>query len=252
MRRLILAAPLLFSFSLLSPALSACGGNGTGDGGNGVDGGIDAPVDPGNDCRAGAMSSTDNYQPLQIGDVWTYEVTEVGTGNPPYTKRTEITEQMTPPGETEPVLVQVTTKSTGQTVSWFRRTGDAVIRLRQEDYDPAGLLERTTVYEPYRLRFDENPSMLVAGMTFDETYTDIVYDPQGVELQRTVATDRWLVVSADEPCSTGWGAQLSCVHVHRERVVGGIAVKDFYFARGYGKVREDGGQLEVLNDCALH
>ena len=109
---------------------------------------------------------------------------------------------MTPPGETEPVIVQVTTKSTGQTVNWMRRVGDAVVRIHQEDYDPDGLLERTTIYEPYKIRIDEAVERLAEGAAFEDIYTSVVYDPAGLETSRTDVVDAWSVVSADTPCET--------------------------------------------------
>lgn len=235
--------------SLILVFLFACGG-GNGDGG---DGGPtpDSRPNAGGECRAGGMATSDGYQPLAVGNIWLYDVTEVGTGNPPFVKQIEMTETITPEGETEPVVVQVTTKSTGRTVSWFRTMGESVARLRQEDYDPQGLLERTTVYEPYKLRLDESLERLMEGASYDETYTNVVYDPQGVELQRVDIVDHWVIVSMDTPCTTGWGEELSCVHAHRERLLGGVSIKDYYFARGYGKVREEGGQLELLSDCTL-
>ena len=236
MRRLVLFTTLL---------LAACGGNGSGDGG-GPDG------NPGvtNECREGASATSDSLLPMEVGDIWRYQVTEVGTGNPPYTKRQELTEEMTPPDEIEPVIVQLTTKATGQTVNWLRRTGDQIVRVRQEDYDQAGLLERITVYEPPKLRLDESPERIAVGASFDESYTAVVYDPAGVETGRTPTVDHWVVVSDDTPCDTPWGT-LSCVQIHRETTQGGISIKDYYFARGYGKVREDGGQIEELTDCTL-
>ena len=230
---------------LLAFALAACGGGEPGD-----DGGGDGAPDSGGECRAGAMASTDRLLPIAVGNIWRYQVTDQAGVDPPSVKRQEITEEMTPAGETEPVLVQVTTKSTGQTVNWLRPVGDAMVRVQQEDYDADGLLERTTVYEPYKLRLDETAERLALGNPFEESYTSIVYDPQGLETGRTDIVDQWEVTSLESPCDTPWG-QLSCVRIHRERLVGGIAVKDYYFARGYGKVREVGGQLEELTDCSL-
>ena len=234
-------------FSIVSAlVLVACGGDGD-TGGDTPDSGPD--INNG-ECREGGFATSDRLLPLEVGNLWRYQVTEVGTGNLPYTKRQEMMEEMTPPGETEPVIVQVTTKSSGQTVNWLRQMGDATIRVQQEDYDQAGLLERTTVYDPYKLRLDESPERLVEGASFDEAYTAIIYDPAGVETARTDTVDHWVVVSADTPCETPWGTQ-SCVHFHRERTLGGVSVKDYYFAPSYGKVREDGGQIEELTDCTL-
>lgn len=240
MRRLIVS----ISCALV---LAACSDDGTGDG---VGGDADAnPVNTG-ECREGGLATSDDLLPMSVGNIWRYQVTEVGTGNPPYTKRQELTEEMTPPGESEPVIVQVTTKASGQTVNWMRRMGDAIVRIQQEDYDQDGLLERTTHYLPYKLRLDESPERLEAGSVFDDVYTKVIYDPTGLETSRTDIIDQWVIVSDDVPCATPWGT-VSCVQIHRERTQGDESVKDYLFAAGYGKVREDGGQIEELTDCTL-
>lgn len=241
MRTLACSSALLF-------ALLACSDDG-GMGGD-ADGGTDSMVNPGGDCREGGMATSDRFLPLDVGNIWRYNVTEVGTGNTE-TKRTELTEMMTPEGHTEPVIVQVTTKANGQTVSWMRQEGDKVVRLQQEDYDANGALERTTVYEPPKLRLDETAQNIQVGASFDDAYTKIIYDPDGTETSRDDIVDHWLVVSDSENCSTPWGT-VTCTLVQREGIVGPTTVsKDYYFARGYGKMLEEGQQVEELTDCSL-
>lgn len=241
MRRLVLftASALIFS---------ACGGDGNDD-----VGGDDPDATPGNngECREGGSATSESLLPMSVGNIWRYQVTEVGTGNPPYTKRQELTEEMTPAGESEPVIVQQTTKAGGQTVNWLRRMGDAIVRVRQEDYDELGALERTTMYLPYKLRLDEAPERLAVGTVFDEMYTSVITDPNGLETSRTDVIDQWVIVDDDVPCETPWGTK-SCVQIHRERMVGGLSTKDYWFAPGFGKVREEGGQIEELTDCTLN
>lgn len=229
--------------------LVACSDDG--GGGPGGDGGSDAAVPVLTDeCREGGIAASGALLPVDVGNIWRYQVTEVGTGNPPYTKRQELTEEMTPDGATEPVIIQVTTKANGQTVNWLRRVGDAIVRIRQMDYDADGNLERTTDYLPYKLRLDETPDRLEAGALYNDEYTAVITDPNGLETSRTETIDQWLVVATDAPCATPWGT-LSCVQIHRERMLGGVVSKDYFFAPGYGKVREDGGQIEELTDCSL-
>lgn len=224
--------------------VAACGGGGTNE---------DTP-DAGDvhngDCELGGRASADSYFPFEVGNLWRYEVTDPTGVDPPSTKRQEFTDELVPEGETVPVIVQTTIKSNGRTVNWLRREGTAIVRVRQEDYTPEDLLERVTEYQPYRLRIDEDPERLVQDATWDEAYTDIVYDPAGTELQRIDVIDQWTVLGVDVPCTTPFG-QLSCVKLHQNRIQGGIAVKDFYFARGYGKVREEGGQTEEIIGCVL-
>ena len=51
------------------------------------------------------------------------------------------------------------------------------------------------------------------------------------------------------PCDSPMG-EFSCLRVRRTRITGGMAEKEFHFARGIGKVREVGSnQLEELTAC---
>jgi hypothetical protein len=216
-----------------------CGGNGPVDG---VDGA------PNVDC---APSASERYLPFAVGNLWQFRVTDPTGVKPQSNKRQEFSEEFVPEGDTEPAMLQVTTKPNGRTESWLRLQGDAVVRLQQQDFDATGLLERTTVYDPFNPRLDESAEHTALGATWQVTYTDIVLDPQGVELSRAEVIDEWTVMGVDVPCSVPWGT-LQCLHVHRERLEGGFTIKDYYFARGYGKIREEGsGQNEELIGCAL-
>ena len=57
------------------------------------------------------------------------------------------------------------------------------------------------------------------------------------------------MLATDVPCKTDFG-ELSCVQIQRLRLIGGNAPpKTYWFARGYGKIREEGEQLEELVGC---
>lgn len=221
-------------------ALVGCGGGG--------DGGDDGIVSM--ECEDGAMASDSSFIPFGVGNIWVYDVvTEAGAA--PEQKRQTLKEEMTPEGETESVIVQETIKPEGTTVSWLRRDGDIVVRLRQEDIDPVDGLERVTTYDPPKIRFFISADALVTSGGFTDEYTRIVTDPNGVETNREMVRDEWTLVSEDVACNAGF-AELSCLHVRRERVLGGISNKEFLFARGYGKVLETvGPRSEQLTGCTL-
>ena len=232
---------VIIGLAVLFTAPAGCGGD------SGSDDGV---VVPSAECEDGAMASDDAYLPFSVGNIWRYRVTD-NAGGTPETKRQELEEEMTPPGESEPVIVQRTVKPEGVTVSWLRKVGDTIIRTRQEDYTPDGVLEQVTTYSPARMRFDSTAEHIASGATFTDVYTRVVTDPAGLELSNIEITDAWTVLDVDAQCTTGWGETLSCLHVRRERIVGGIANKEFFFARGYGKVLELGGQTEELIGCTL-
>ena len=242
-------------------SLVACGGGGGGDdspdaGGNpAVDGSVvdadpSAPDAMNNGiCEEGGRASTDSYLPFAAGNTWRYLVDEFD-GNPPAVKAQTYTEMMTPDEETGPVIVQVTTNNNGSTESWFQQQGTRIVRLRQQDFDLQGNLERTTYYRPHRLRLDETPERLETGVTWTENYVREERDPLDRIVEQENAAEEWTVVSGDTECPEPWN-DLRCIHVKRSTIEGGVSLKDYWFARGIGKIREEGGVLEELVGCTL-
>jgi hypothetical protein len=118
------------------------------------------------------------------------------------------------------------------------------------DYAADGMLERTTVYDPPRLRIDETPEHTTQGAEWIEASERIVFDPLGNELNRELVRDAWTVLDDDAECDTAFGV-FPCLHVHRLRIEGGLSIKEYKFVRGLGKVAELGDQDEVLTECQL-
>jgi len=236
----------------LSLSLLACGGGGgSGDDDDADDaddvGDIDAgpDIDGGPGTRCGFAG--DDFLPYAAGNTWTYRLTDLETGERA-TKDQRIDPEMNHPDYGQ-VFVQVTGKINGSTVSLARREGERVLRFQQEDLDATGALERTTIYDPPQVRIDETSEHTAMGAAWDETYTEIVNDPDGVELSRTETVDHNEVLGVDDPCDSPMG-RFRCLRVRRTRLAGGVAEKEFQFARGIGKIREVGSnQLEELTDC---
>lgn len=189
---------------------------------------------------------SDRYLPYEPGFAWTYLVTDVETGERK-TKEQRLEEEIADPTY-GPVIVQTTGKLAGSTRSLVRVEGDRVVRLQQEDLDSAGAIERTTVYDPGQIRIDESPERMVEGATWQEGYAETFIEPSAEPL--TIATtDVWEVLGVDVACESPAGS-FACIHLRRTRTEGGVAVKDFLFARGIGKVRETGdNQVEELVEC---
>lgn len=217
------------SYVLLAILLAGCGADGTGMTSQDV-------------CGFGS----DRYLPYEPGFTWTYLVTDVETGERK-TKDQALVEEIDDPTFGR-VIVQTTGKLAGSTRSLVRVEGDRVVRLHQEDLDSAGAVERTTVYDPGQIRIDESPGRVTAGATWDEGYAETFIEPSAEPL--TVATtDSWEVLGVDVPCEAPLGS-FECIHLRRTRTESGVAVKEFLFARGVGKVRETGdNQVEELVDC---
>ena len=209
-------------------------------------GGDDGPG-AGADC--GFPTGADSYFPFEPGYRWTFRVTDLGSGvqsqKPQAVSPAPVTDDEDFPGVS--LLEQVTDKPNGQTISLLAREGDVLVRYKQEDYDAFGTLERVTVYDPPKIRLDEGRA--AAGTTFEESYTATETDALGV-VTTTAITESWEVIGVDVPCSAPFG-ELECLQVRRIRTAGGTATKDFYYARGVGKIREEGDQqIEELVDCA--
>jgi hypothetical protein len=232
--------------------LAACGGGGGGAGG---DGGGDGGDDDDGEVDAGGLDAGgsrcgfagDDFLPYAAGYTWSYRLTDLEDGERAI-KEQRIDPQVDHP-DYGPVVVQVTGKLDGQTVSLTRREGDRVLRFEQEDRDATGALERTTLYDPPQIRIDESSERTELGAAWDEAYTEIVLDPDGVEIMRVDTIDHLEVLGVDDPCDSPMG-QFRCLRVRRTRLAGGVAEKEFHFARGIGKIREIGSnQLEELTGC---
>ncbi len=195
-------------------------------------------------------SSSDSYLPFEVGNAWTYEVTDLSTFETS-TKSQSVAMEMNHPDDGMPVLVQVTNKANGTTESWFRREGDALVRLFLEERDEDGLFKSASTFAPSKLRLDEAPARLAQGASFTEDYSETVLDENGTPIMTTAKTELWEVLEASVACPGDEFADLDCVHVRRTRTVGGVGLKEFWFSRGVGKVREEGGQVEQLSSCSL-
>ena len=211
--------------------LVSCGGSGT------------DPV-PGDEC---GFLESDQFLPFEVGYSWTYQVTDLVTAA--RSTKTQILESEVDDPEFGIAIVQVTKKSNGETRSLLRRDGDRIVRFTQEDLDQNAVLERRTVYSPERLRIDESPERTTEGVKYSDSYTEVTTDMFGEFSVET--TDDWEVLGVDVECTTALGT-FQCLHLSRASVVGGVAVKEFLFARGIGKVRETGdSQTEDLSGCEI-
>ncbi len=195
----------------------------------------------------------DRYLPYQPGYSWTYRVTNLADGSV-FTKAQSLTMGSDPTfGE---VIVQTTNKANGSTVSALQfvqnATQDAVVRRQQEDRSADGTLKQTTTYVDGQTRLDEHPDRIVLDATWQETYTATVVAATGVPADTvTERTDTWTVLGVDVDCGSPLG-DFKCLRVRRSRTVMGTETssKDFFFAKGIGKVSEANGTiLEELVAC---
>jgi len=197
------------------------------------------------DSGSGDCGFVDDLLPYEVGYTWTYSVTDLDSGE----RSTKFQQIESAPDDPTygPVVLQITDKARGQTRSLLRKDGDQVIRFEQQDLSLTGALERTTVYDPPKLRIDESDARIAPGATFSEMYTETTTDSLGETVQ--MVTDEWEVLGVDVGCESALGT-FSCIQLRRVRTVGGNSNKQFFFARGVGKVKEVGAKtVEDLVDC---
>ncbi len=198
------------------------------------------------ECTPGQSNS---YLPLNVGNSWNYGTIAADQSGFSTTKAQSIIAIDNHPEDGLPILVQETIKDSGKTINWLREDDDKLVRLQQQDYDRTGQLERTTVYDPPRLRFDQSPDRLSAGASWTINYTEIETDSiTNIQAQRNIS-ESWVVLSIDEPCPNQF-AQFQCLHLVRTE--NGKPAKDYWYVRGIGKVREEGGQIEQLRGCSVN
>lgn len=220
-------------FLVAAGGLAACGSE---DPASQADGG------PGADARVGLDGDlTGRYLPLAIGNSWTYRV--VPAGGAPETKVSEVEALEDVGGEKAGITAfrVRTTKPDGITLSWQEDTGTEVLRHREEERSLADSLLVEQIYLPARVRLDETAAHLAVGAMWDVSYTE-----RTTGVGDVARIDQWTVEAVDEQVVVPAGT-FSCLRVRRIGAEVGQANKVYWFARGVGKVKEEGGQLEELS-----
>ena len=186
--------------------------------------------------------------PLAVGNSWSFQVTDTGTGA--QGQKTQTVEAFEDVGGTLAGTMAYrlhTVKPGGAyTLSWQTDTGDAIVRLRDQEFAAGGAQKNETVFDPDKLRVNESAAHTSASAQFSLSYTEHTTDFTAGGAQTDVSkTEDWTVVAADESLTTPAGT-FSCLHLHRIDSATG-SDKQYWFAAGVGKIKEDGlGQTEIL------
>ena len=104
---------------------------------------------------------------------------------------------------------------------------------------------------PGKLRIDE--SHLEVGAVYEQTYTQETIDMETDMTMEISKTETWTVEAIDEVVEVPAGT-FTTLRLHRtgETTNGVGAEKRYWFARGVGKVKEEGeGQTEELHSYSL-
>ena len=193
----------------------------------------------------------ERYFPMEVGMSWSYRVVDVATGE--VGAKTQTVEALEDIGGSKSGIAAFRLRSdkpVGYTLSWQEDTGSALVRHLEESYSGSGAGKTAEVYLPGKLRLDESLAHVSMGATFDDTYTEAVTDVATGVTTTVEKTEQWTVEAVDEEITVPAGT-FSCLRLRRVNATTG-SDKRYWFARGYGKVKEEGAsQIELLRSFAL-
>jgi hypothetical protein len=184
--------------------------------------------------------------PLVIGATWTYLISEPMEEPKNKTATIEAFEEVG--GRTDPGIFgyrQKTEKLDGVTISWNEDRCTSVVRHRERNYDLANVEISDQFYKPSKPRVDETRA---AGATWTVSFTEIEVNP-ATQMAVTISKDEmWSVVSTNEMITVPAGT-FETVHFHK--LTSGAAEKDYWWAKGVGKIKETGEQTEELTSYMI-
>jgi hypothetical protein len=229
-----------------------------------------------NNADGGGMNmGTGSFLPLAIGNSWTYQVRDID-GTVSTKVQSVVSEE--PVGGTGPYAATMAFKLvTGNRVAdpegdrswqaWLPVDGGGMrlVRYREQTVDGKdGFVKNETHWDPPRLRFDDTPARIAAGGQWREPeYTEYKVDtdrddagvsfvPDGGMVTTTGINDAWMVVSPSQEITVPMGT-FKALAIRRVGNDGNGGIKNFWFVRGIGKVREseEGQPTEELTGYSV-
>jgi hypothetical protein len=205
----------------------------------------DSLVTTGTGGTGGGGQGTGDYQPLVVGATWTYHIDDKGVK---YDKNVsvEALEDLGGPKAGSMAYRNHETIPSQSQLTWYQKVGDQIVRPHEQTFDAGGtVMKSEDWYDPYRLRVDQSAEHLVAGASWDWSYTD-TKTSRTKGTSSTQVTEGWKVDAVGESVtvSAGTFAALRLTHVDPTD----SSTKTYWFVRGVGKVREQtsGGHVEEL------
>jgi hypothetical protein len=201
------------------------------------------------------MAGTGAFLPLTVSNSWTYQVTDPGDGTVSSSVVSVGAQEAvggTGPNAGMTAFRVVTGNSVDDPngdVSWQAVIDSRVVRLRETSIDgKKGNVKNEQTWDPPRLRVDETDAHTAADASwlepaYSEYSTDWdkdvdggIYVPDGGMTTETDIQDRWTVVSPNEVVTVPAGKFVALAL----RRVGdsGATVKNYWFARGVGLIRQ--------------
>jgi hypothetical protein len=192
-------------------------------------------------------SATGRYFPLAVGNQWTFEVTDLSSGQRGMKVQQVLgSEAMTGAKSGITAFRLRSDKASGAyTLSWQEQTADSIIRHAEQSFDSTGGGKTDELYMPGKLRVDESTGHVSDGATYTTDYSEQVTDLTTGGTTTINKTENWTVDSSTATVTVPAGT-FESLKITRRVVQTGV-VKTYWFVRGIGKVREEGAsQLEEL------
>jgi hypothetical protein len=257
----VLALGFAFACGSVDPAdnepSAGSGGSAAGEGsGNTSNGGTDpSGAGAGAGGGGGGEPQLEPLLPWDVGNSWTYQVTKDGVTTIKTTTVGELEEVggMGPNAGLMAYFV-VTAKgsdSMDRTESWQAPDPEnplRIVRFRERAFGAmTGQLELEEHWDPAKLHVDGAAERTAAGASWLEDYEETKLSP-GLSPTTHAVRDRWTVIADDETVEVPAGTFENVIHFRKS---GGSSAKEYWYARGVGKLKETGSQLEELTAFEL-
>jgi hypothetical protein len=193
--------------------------------------------------------------PFKVGYSWTYQVTQNGVTTLKTTTIGEL-EKVGGTGPNKDLMAYHVTTAKGadakdKTESWQAPDPDnaeRILRYREQSYGAmSGLLQLEEHWDPAKLHIDGSPDRTVAEATWLESYSETKLEV-GIAPTTHDVRDRWTVLADDEAVEVPAGKFENVIHLQK---AGGGSTKEYWYARGVGKVKETGSQTEELTEYSV-
>jgi hypothetical protein len=195
---------------------------------------------------AGPTPVADQWMPLAIGQVWSYQIHDGLSNTDGVGDLTVETFEAVGSRAAGTMAFRQREVLLGgaYNLQWEDRSATQARKYREQDHDGSGGIISDLYYTPDRLRMDYSPANIVNGAAYEDVYA---------ETDATTGTEKskieyWTVVSADEVVTVPAGT-FHAVHVHHMGNKATSATKEYWFVKGLGKIKEttsDTGDHEEL------
>jgi len=227
-----------------------------GDGGQGGQVGVAGEGGDGGDGGDGGELPAGSLLPWQTGNRWSYRVTQDGQQSLKVTTVGELQEVGGSGPDAESSAFHVVTikgtDATDRTESWQGPATDGsqrIVRYREQAFGAkTGELQLEEHWDPPKLHVDGSEERLLEDSAWIEVYSETKLEV-GLAPATHEVREHWRVLSDDETVTVPAGTFAHAVHL---RKTVGDSLKEYWYVRGVGKVKEAGSQTEELTEYSVN